>query len=72
MTRQDIEEGDPLTAGELRALRAYVHAGSAKAAAHELGVHESTIKNHLANIRTKIGVSSTVAAVFKLHDQIAA
>jgi DNA-binding NarL/FixJ family response regulator len=62
--------GDPVTPGELRALRAYLDAGSSKAAAYLLGVHNSTIKNHLQNIRTKLGVSTTAQCAFLLHDQL--
>lgn len=64
--------GDPVTPGELRALRAYLEAGSCKAAAHQLGLHEQTVKNELANIRAKLGVPTTVQAVFILHDKLAA
>lgn len=63
--------GEP-TPGELRALRAYLKAGSAKDAAHQLGCAESTVKNHLAHVRSKLGAKTTAEVVFRLHDQLAA
>jgi DNA-binding CsgD family transcriptional regulator len=63
---------DDCTDVELYALRAYVRAGSTKAAAVALGLHPQTVKNHLASIRSKLGVKSTVQAAFLLHDKIAA
>jgi DNA-binding NarL/FixJ family response regulator len=64
--------GDPVTPGELRALRAYLEAGSVKAAAHQLGIAESTLKNHMQTIRSKLGVKTTAEAVFVLYAQLAA
>lgn len=63
---------DTPTTAELRALRAYIEAGSARDAAARLGTSESTVKGHLANIRSKLGVKTTAQAVFLLHDRLAA
>lgn len=61
-----------VTAAELRAVRAYLQAGSAKDAAHKLGCAESTVKNHLAHARSKLGARTTAEVVFLLHDRLAA
>jgi DNA-binding CsgD family transcriptional regulator len=63
---------DQPTPAELRALRAYVKAGSAKAAGESLGLAESTIKGELQTLRSKLGVKTTAQAVFLLHDRLAA
>jgi hypothetical protein len=34
-------------------------AGSEKAAAHRLGLSQSTVKDHLANARSKVGAETT-------------
>lgn len=41
---------------ELASWRAYLETGSVKAAAHRLGVHEQTVKKHLAALRVRYGV----------------
>jgi DNA-binding CsgD family transcriptional regulator len=53
----------PLTDRELEVLRAYVRAGSAKVAAHELGLSPHTVKAHLARARERAGVDATVQLV---------
>lgn len=63
---------DTPTLTEIRALRAYIRHGSAQSAAEALGLAESTVKGHLANIRSKLGVHTTAQAVFILHDKLAA
>jgi DNA-binding NarL/FixJ family response regulator len=63
---------DQPTPAELRALRAYVDAGSARGAARELQCSEQTVKNHLFALRQKLGVKRTFQAVLILHDQLAA
>lgn len=63
---------DMPTDTEIRALRAYLEAGSAKGAAAKLGLSESTIKGSLASIRSKLGVTRTAQAVVILHDKLAA
>lgn len=34
--------------------------------AHELGISEKTVRNHISNVIQKLGVSSRVAAVVEL------
>lgn len=63
---------DVPTPAELRALRAYIEAGSTRDAARSLGLAESTVKGELANIRSKLGVKTTAQAAFLLHDKLAA
>jgi DNA-binding CsgD family transcriptional regulator len=63
---------DQPTPREIRAIRAYLRAGSAREAAHELGCAESTVKNHLANARAKVGAKTTAELVFKLYRELAA
>jgi hypothetical protein len=48
-----------LTPAELDALSAWFHAGSAKAAAHLLGVIEQTVKNQLYRARVRHDVHHT-------------
>lgn len=45
----------PLTPRELAALRAVASTGGQKVAAQQLGISESTVKNHLATIHHKLG-----------------
>jgi DNA-binding NarL/FixJ family response regulator len=48
-----------LTASERAVVLAVLETGSEKAAADRLGRSPSTIKNHLANARSKAGVDTT-------------
>jgi len=52
---------------ELRSFAAYLETGSVKAAAHKLGVHEQTVKKHLARLRARYGVRTNA----QLADAIA-
>jgi DNA-binding CsgD family transcriptional regulator len=63
---------DQPTQAELRALRAYLEAGSARAAALEIGCSEQTVKNHLHTLRQKYGVKRTFQVVYLLRDKLAA
>lgn len=72
MTRQSVVPGTSVTRGELAALQAYIDTGSVKEAAHQLGIRDSTVKNHLANIRTRLGARTTAEAVLRLYDRLAA
>lgn len=63
---------DQPTPAELRALRAFVKAGSAKDAALELHCAPQTVKNHLFTLRQKLGVHSTLQAALLLRDELAA
>ena len=42
---------------------AVLAAGSEKAAAHRLGMSHSTVKQHLANARSKVGAETTAQLV---------
>jgi hypothetical protein len=42
----------------------------AKAAAHRLGLSHSTVKNHLANARSKVGVATTALLVWNLAPRL--
>lgn len=60
------------TRAEIRTLRAYLQYGGVRPAAMALGLAESTVKNTLANVRSRIGARTTAEAVYLLHDRIAA
>ena len=45
-------------------------AGSAKAAAHRLGLSHSTVKHHLANARSKVGAETTAQLVWILAPRL--
>lgn len=55
------------TRSETDALRAYLDAGSVKAAAHRLGLNEQTVKNQLASLRRRLGVETNAQAVAALR-----
>ena len=48
---------------EVGVVAAVLIAGSEKAAAHRLGLSHSTVKHHLANARSKVGVATTAQLV---------
>lgn len=52
---------------EMEALRAYLATGSVKATAHLLGRHPQTIKDLLARVRRRLGVSTNAQAVAALE-----
>lgn len=56
------------TERELDALAEYVLTASHKEAARNLGMAESTVKNHLVNLRAKTGTYTTFQLVYVLHD----
>ena len=45
-------------------------AGSEKATAHRLGLSHSTVKHHLANARSKVGVETTAQLVWILAPRL--
>ena len=45
-------------------------AGSEKAAAYRLGLSHSTVKHHLANARSKVGVATTAQLVWILPPRL--
>lgn len=51
---------------------AVLAAGSEKAAAHWLGLSHSTVKHHLANARSKVGVETTAQLVWVLGRRLPA
>jgi DNA-binding NarL/FixJ family response regulator len=59
-----------MTPAEARSWAAYLQEGSVKRAAESLGVHEQTVKRHLANIRSRLGVTSNAQAAFVLARQL--
>lgn len=72
MTPTDQSTSAEPTDVELYALRVYAKTGSARAAAAVLGLSEQTVKNHLASVRSKLGVHKTIQAAFLLHDKLVA
>jgi DNA-binding NarL/FixJ family response regulator len=52
---------------ELVVLRAYVAHGSHKAAAHSLGIAESTSRQRMSSLLRRLGVRTTAQAVFALR-----
>jgi DNA-binding NarL/FixJ family response regulator len=51
---------------EVLVVAAVLEAGSEKAAAHQLGLSQSTVKHHLANARSKVGAETTAQLVWIL------
>ncbi len=58
------------TERELVVVAAVLEAGSEKAAAHRLGLSHSTVKHHLANARSKVGVTTTAQLVWILGPRL--
>jgi DNA-binding CsgD family transcriptional regulator len=52
---------------ELASWRAYLETGSMKAAAHRLGVHEQTVKQHLARLRRQYRVTTNAQLAVALE-----
>jgi DNA-binding CsgD family transcriptional regulator len=59
-----------VTDREIEVLVAYCTAQGTKAAAKSLGISPHTVRNHLAVLRDKLGVSTTAAAVFILRERL--
>ncbi len=55
---------------EVVVVAAVLVAGSEKAAAHRLGLSNSTVKHHLANARSKVGVETTAQLVWILGPRL--
>ena len=53
----------PLTEREMEVLQTVADTAALKIAASRLGITEGTVNRHLKNIRSKLGVDSTVQAV---------
>jgi DNA-binding NarL/FixJ family response regulator len=58
------------TGREVSASAAVVAAGSEKAAGHRLVLSHSTVKHHLANARSKVGVTTTAQLVWILAPRL--
>ena len=58
------------TEREVGVVAAVLVAGSEKAAAHRLGLSHSTVKHHLANARSKVGVATTAQLVWILGPRL--
>jgi DNA-binding NarL/FixJ family response regulator len=54
------------TRRQLEVLRAYLAAGSIAAAAHELGVTESTARQHLSGLYRRVGCANAAQAAYWL------
>lgn len=63
-----LERPDPLTERETEILRLMAGGFSNKEIANSLGVAEGTIKNHVSNILSKLGVRDRTRAVLKAFE----
>lgn len=63
-----LERPDPLTERETEILRLMASGFSNKEIANSLGVAEGTIKNHVSNILSKLGVRDRTRAVLKAFE----
>ena len=63
-----LEQPDPLTERETEILRLMAGGFSNKEVANSLGVAEGTVKNHVSNILSKLGVRDRTRAVLKAFE----
>ena len=54
------------TRRQLEVLRAYIRAGSVAAAAYELGISETTVRQHLSSLYRRTGCLNAVQAAYWL------
>jgi predicted ArsR family transcriptional regulator len=54
------------TRRQLEVLRAYIGAGSVAAAAHELGISETTARQHLSGLYSRTGYINGTQAAYQL------
>ena len=54
------------TRRQLEVLRAYIAAGSIAAAAHELGINETTARQHLSGLYRRTGCLNAAQAAYML------
>jgi DNA-binding NarL/FixJ family response regulator len=54
------------TRRQLEVLRAYIRAGSVAAAAHELGIGETTVRQHLSGLYRRTGCLNAAQAAYWL------
>lgn len=55
---------------ELVTLRAYLETGSHKAAAHSLGIAESTARRRVSQLMARIGAKNVAQAAWRLHQDL--
>ena len=70
MTRRPRYRAERATDREVGVVAAVLLTGSEKAAAHRLGLAHSTVKHHLANARSKVGVATTAQLVWILAPRL--
>jgi DNA-binding NarL/FixJ family response regulator len=70
MTRRPSRPAARATDREVGVVTAVLVAGSEKAAAHRRGLSQSTVKHHLANARSKVGVTTTAQLVWILAPRL--
>ena len=70
MTRRSSRPAERATDREVVVVTVVLVAGSEKAAAHRLGLSHSTVKHHLANARSKVGVEMTAQLVWILAPRL--
>jgi DNA-binding NarL/FixJ family response regulator len=56
----------PLTRRQLEVLRAYIAAGSVAAAAYELGISQTTVRQHLSGLYRRTGCLNAAQAAYWL------
>ena len=54
------------TRRQLEVLRAYIRAGSVAAAAYELGIGETTVRQHLSGLYRRTGCVNAAQAAYRL------
>jgi len=57
---------DRATRRQVEVLRAYIATGSIKRAAHELGISESTARQHLSGLYRRVGCENAAQAAYRL------
>ena len=70
MTRRPRHLVGHATDREVGVVAAVLVAGSEKGAAYRLGLSHSTVKHHLANARSKVGVATTAQLVWILAPRL--
>jgi DNA-binding CsgD family transcriptional regulator len=70
MTRRLRRHSARATDREVGVVAAVLATGSEKAAAHRLGLSHSTVKQHLANARCKVGAEMTAQLVWILAPRL--
>jgi DNA-binding NarL/FixJ family response regulator len=66
-----MASGGQPTRRQLEVLRAYIRAGSVAAAAHELGISETTVRQHLSGLYRRTGCLNAAQAAFWLGSRSA-